>query len=294
MTISHTPPGAEVTTGISVAPRTVLGYTSRGPIYVQAGGSGDGDGGGGADPAAAAGDTTTTTAGAAGDGGTDTGQPPTTTSTTTAAASPAGPADASGSTQQPAATAGERIEDLPDWAQKHIKRLAKSDGDNRIASKKAKDEATAAAAARDELVVALGRLLGTEPAADQTPPDPAKLTEQLQTATGQHRDALVRLAVWEQGSDLGANVGELMDSAQFLKSIAGLDPAADDFDELLGQKVAAMVEANPNRFKAPARAAEPPVTAPSGASFTGGPGGSNKTDPSVDDFRDSYRKSRPT
>jgi hypothetical protein len=60
---------------------------------------------------------------------------------------------------------------------------------------------------------------------DDTPPDPAKLTEQLTAEQARAREAAVQLAVYRNASTAGANPDALLDSASFLRTIADVDPA---------------------------------------------------------------------
>lgn len=109
---------------------------------------------------------------------------------------------------------------------------------------KAIEEMRAQQAERDEQ---LAKLLGLKE--DDTPPDPAKLAEQLtaaQTAAEKaeadrqaaiaDRDEQLRLARIENAvlvaaPDLDADPKALADSKRFAKSIADLDPDGDDFTE---------------------------------------------------------------
>lgn len=112
------------------------------------------------------------------------------------------------------------------------------------AAQKTVEEIRAQQAERDEQ---LAKLLGLKE--DDTPPDPAKLAEQL-TAAQQaaekadaereaaiaDRDEQLRLARIENAvlvtaPDLDADPKALADSKRFAKSIADLDPDADDFTE---------------------------------------------------------------
>ncbi|WP_052432815.1 hypothetical protein [Streptacidiphilus carbonis] len=139
-------------------------------------------------------------------------------------------------------------------------------------------------AKRDKaLAVALGL------AADEQPPDPAKLAADLQAAQEQARTDLaqrdtamraqqVELAVLRNAAKHGGNGDALLDSRTFMTAVQGLDPASDDFAERLGEAIKTAVEGG-TQFKAPA--AEPaapkqPAVARSGGEFNGSPGGNRQ------------------
>lgn len=193
---------------------------------------------------------------------------------------------------------GWKVEDLPAEAQKLIGDLRKENAATRKTNQESAGKVTDLETKLNGLVEGLARVLGggSPEGAPAAPPDPEKLTAQLDEMTGNHRDATVRLAVYEKAHEYGANVPELMDSAAFLADLKRLDPAGQDFASDLGKVIEAAVERNPARFKVqPAQAAAaPPI--PSGGEFTGGPGGSPTTDlesMDVDGFRELRKKTRP-
>ena len=81
---------------------------------------------------------------------------------------------------------------------------------------------------------------------DDTPPDPAKLTEQLTTEQAKARDAQVQLAVYRNASAGNADPDALLDSASFLRTVAEIDPTDS---AAVTAAIKAAVEANP-RYKA--------------------------------------------
>ena len=68
-----------------------------------------------------------------------------------------------------------------------------------------------------------------------------------------------------------------MDSLSFLRKLDGLDPAAEDFSERVGEAIKAAAEANAQYKLTPKAAAKPEPTIPrSGGEFNGAPGGNRQ------------------
>ena len=137
------------------------------------------------------------------------------TSTDAAQAAQATDAAASASTSTTTSTA-EKVEDLPEWAQKRIKDLGQESGSYRIKAKEAAE--TAQKEFADKLAVALG----LKPDAAQ---DPAALTASLTKAQQDALNSARELAVFKSASAAGADPAKLLDRASFLTSIAGIDPS---------------------------------------------------------------------
>ncbi|MFI8104712.1 hypothetical protein [Streptomyces sp. NPDC086023] len=224
----------------SHAAGTVLGYRRDGrPIFVIAGGNGEGDGASGGTPPAA---------------------PP--------AAPPAGnppaPAPAAPPAAPPAAAEGD-VKSLPAWAQKALADARAEAGKERTTAK-----ANAAAEARQELAQQIGKALDL--VQDDKPADPAELTATITTQTtrigeleGTVRTQAVELAVHGAAARLGANAPALLDSRTFLKAVEGLDPTAADFTTKLDVAITTAIEQNQQLRggQAPRRG---------GGDFAGGPG----------------------
>lgn len=104
---------------------------------------------------------------------------------------------------------------------------------------------------------AIAKALGLK--SDDTPPDPAALTAQIEAEQAKTREAAVQLAVYQNASAHEANANELLDSASFLASLKGLDP---NDATAVGAAIKAAVDGNA-KFKA----VQPPTTPP----FPGGP-----------------------
>lgn len=172
--------------------------------------------------------------------------------------------------QQPAQPAGqepngERVEDLPSWAQKVLR-------DARQGEAKARTEAKAQAAteaaeqARQDLAQKLLAVLDPK-AADGKQADPAQLTQQVTKLADANRDVTIELAIWKNAKNAGANPQALTDSRSFMKRAHKLDPTADDFAAKLRDAMKKAIDESPQyreAGQAPAR---------SGGEFTGGPGG---------------------
>lgn len=230
------------------APHTVLGYRRDGrPIYPIAGGNGEG------------GDAS----------GTPAGEP----TAQQAAPAPTQAAEPPKPGPPPAKPAES------DDTAATIARLEKELKDARGEAAKSRTDAKAKAAddAVKDLTQKLGRALGL--VADDTPPDPAKLAEEIGTQTtriGELETALrqrdVELAVHSAAEKHGAKVSALLDSRAFSKTIAGLDPAAKDFNTQLDAAIKQAVDSNPNFRTAP-------QAGRSGADLAGGPGETGRARP---------------
>lgn len=116
--------------------------------------------------------------------------------------------------------------------------------------------------AQQKQMDSLAKALGLKP--DDTPPDPAKLAEQITAEQGKTSEAETRaaaaerqLAVFLAAPDHDANAKALLDSTSFLDSIKGVD---HNDPEKLGEAIKAAVEKD-DRFK---------VTSPT-PPFPGGP-----------------------
>lgn len=131
-------------------------------------------------------------------------------------------------------------------------------------------------AAQKAQMDALATALGLKPS--DTPPDPAKLAEQVTAEQGKTTAAEARataaerqLAVFKAAPEVEGNALALLDSASFLTSIAEIDPTDT---AKLNEAITAAVEKNP-LFKASATPPMPPLnggprsSAPTGAGSLG-------------------------
>ncbi|WP_441251190.1 hypothetical protein [Kitasatospora sp. McL0602] len=247
----------------SHAPNAILGYRADGrPIRSIAGGNGEGEGTG-----ANGGDSGQQGAGQTG----GTGQQ-----------------QASQDTGQPGAQGGAQGgngqgDGAKDGTADHAATVARLEKDLAAARKEAAStrvsaKASAAAEARTELAQQIGKALGL--VQDDTPPDPAKLAEQItsQTARISELEAAARardteLAVHSLAEKHGAKVGALLDSRAFVKAIGELDPAAKDFTAQLDAAIKQAVTDNPTAYRVA------PPAGRSGPDLTGGTGERGKARP---------------
>ncbi|MFI0406592.1 hypothetical protein [Actinomadura sp. 3N508] len=139
---------------------------------------------------------------------------------------------------------------------------------NQAALQKQLDDMQAAQAKQMD---ALSKALGLKK--DDTPPSPEEVAkdfakqleaantateterERADTYTEKYRDAATQLAVYLAADDHDANPQALLDSARFLKTVAGLDPADKAFKDEIGQAIKDAVEKNDRLRKAKPRAA---------------------------------------
>ncbi|PBC80119.1 hypothetical protein BX265_4955 [Streptomyces sp. TLI_235] len=237
----------------SHAPGTILGYRRDGrPIYPIAGGNGEGEGAAAGSPAPV------------GEPAAPTGeQPPAGASETPKPTPPA---------KSAAAPAGEDQAAVIARLEQQLAAARKDAGASRVnAKQQAADEA------RTALAQEIGKALGL--VKDDTPPDPAKLAEQITSHTakiGELETALrardVELAVHSAAEKHQAKVSALLDSRSFVKTIGALDPTAKTFTADLDAAIKQAVDSNPNFRIAP-------QAGRSGAELTGGPGESGKARP---------------
>lgn len=144
-----------------------------------------------------------------------------------------------------------------------IARLEKDLADARAEAGKARTTAKANAAneAVQQLTQDIGKALGL--IKDDEKGDPAKLTEQLTAAQKQSRQTAVELAVYRAAGKAGANPDALLDSRQFVATLADIDPADSN---AVSAAVALALQNNPTLSAAPAGPAR------GGADLSGGGG----------------------
>lgn len=137
----------------------------------------------------------------------------------------------------------QRVEELPEWAQKEIRKARQEAGDQRTAKNAAEQD-------RQAMLDGIAKALGIKP--DDAPPDPAALqstiAESQARITALEADTKARdveLAAWRAASKAGANAPALLDSRSFVAELGGLDPSADDFGTRVDTAVKKALEANP-------------------------------------------------
>lgn len=147
------------------------------------------------------------------------------------------------------------------------------------AKKQAADEA------RTEIVQELGKALGLIKEDDKTPPDPAKLTAQIESAQAAHRETAIELAVFKGASKHNADPGSLTDSRAFMAKLGKLDPSEDGFAKKVSEAIKAAVADNPKLKTGPGTPAR------TGGDFNGSTGETGGAD-SIDEIRAARRKRR--
>lgn len=208
-----------------------------------------------------------------------------------------GAASAAAAATEAAATA-ESVDQLPEWAQREIRKARDEAAANRVkGNEKAKTAAEEAAAkAREELLRTVGKSLGL-PGFEDEQVDPNKLVEQLTAERDQAsekaaadakalRDYQVRDAVREAATGK-ANFTALYDSHSFLTTINDLDPAASDFPAQVAAAIDAALEANPLL-----KAVAPAATQSSGSEHTGDSQSAETAPSGIEGFRKKYRENR--
>lgn len=130
----------------------------------------------------------------------------------------------------------EKVEDLPEWAQRTIRDLRKESGDRRA-------QATTAETERQKLLDGIATALGIKPEGAQTP-KPEELTQQLTAAQAAQRQTAVELAVYRTASKHQGDPDALLDSRSFLDTVKDLDPTANDFAAKVDTAIKTAVEAN--------------------------------------------------
>lgn len=178
-----------------------------------------------------------------------------------------------------------KVTDLPEGAQKLITDLRTEAAQRRTEAKGAESKAKELEGQLTGFLDGFAKVLGlTEETTANEPPDPARLSEALEAAQRERREALALVAVYDAATEHGGNPKALTDSVSFRARINRLDPAAEDFAAQVSTAVAEAVQSNP-LFKAAGQAPAAPIT-PSGGEFAGRPSGPRDPESlSVDDFR---------
>lgn len=157
---------------------------------------------------------------------------------------------------------GERVEDLPDWAQRLIRQERSESASQRTARQQAEQAAQQQA---DERTRAILKAAGID-TGDSDEEDPAKLAEaaraEREKAEADAREARVELAVYRAAPGKNADAAALLDSRTFLQSLKDLDPTDSAAVEAAVEKA---VQDNP-------KLAVTQAATRSGADFTGGNG----------------------
>jgi hypothetical protein len=185
------------------------------------------------------------------------------------------------------------VASLPSWAQKQIRDLRGESAERRTKARDADGRAKQAEEKHQGTLDAIAKALGLKE--EEGPPDPAKLTEQLQaeaaekqTAQVEATAARIELQVFRTAQRLGVDADRLLDSRQFCDAVDKLE-AADE--AVFTAKVESLIE--DHLKKHPTLRAAQAAKAPSGGEFSGGPGGRPGSDQmSIDDFRKQRKERR--
>lgn len=164
---------------------------------------------------------------------------------------------------QKAAEGDQKVEDLPEWAQKLI-RDTRADA----AARRANAE-NAAKAERDQLVQTLGKALGFVKDEDAAKVNEQELTSKLTEAQQTARDNAANLVVWQNATALGVDPAALTDSRSFAAAIAKLDPTDPKFVDDVKAAAKASLQANPKLAAAPGAPRRAGVGLPGGAGDAG-------------------------
>jgi hypothetical protein len=172
---------------------------------------------------------------------------------------------------EPAPT--EDVSKLPAWAQKLIKDTRGEAANHRTKARDAEGKVKDAEAKHQATLDGIAKALGLKQ--DDGPPDPAKLTEQLQQSQAQQQaaqeaavSAQTELQVYRTAQRLGANADRLLDSRQFRAKVDALEPKDKaDFASLVEAEVKAALDKDPSLR---ANGQGPPPR--SGADMPGAPG----------------------
>ncbi|MGW3072363.1 hypothetical protein [Kitasatospora sp. NPDC001132] len=169
-----------------------------------------------------------------------------------------------------------------------IARLTKELADTRkeVGKERTTAKETAAQEARTALVQELGKALGLIKDEKAPPPDPAKLTAEIERAQAAHRETAIELAVFKGAAAHGADPGALTDSRAFMARLGKLDPTDDKFATKVGEAIKQAVTDNPKLAAAPAK------TDSGAADFNGSTGDKPTKTSSVEAQREAYRKGR--
>lgn len=129
-----------------------------------------------------------------------------------------------------------RVDELPEWAQKLIRDTRSEAAQHRTAKN---DAETARQTTLDAIAQALGLQSGEQP------PDVGVLTADLAAARAESWQRAVDLAVYRTAGNHQADPAALLDSRGFTQRVADLDPDADGFTDRIGEAITAAIAENP-------------------------------------------------
>lgn len=198
-------------------------------------------------------------------------------------AAPEAPAPQATAPAQPeAAASAASADELPQWAQRELKKLRDEAAGNRVKAKEVADSLAQFKAEQEAQRQAFAKAMGLAP---DEPPTAEELTKQLADAQAQRtaessraRQAAVELAVFREAAAQQVDGNALLDSRQFVAALDGLDPTAPDFSQRVTEAISTAAQQNSRYQVAPPAPPAPTPPAPpavpkSGAEFSAPPQG---------------------
>lgn len=132
--------------------------------------------------------------------------------------------------------------DLPDWAQKELKRARDDAAKYRTQLRDVQSKQEQTDGVLQGIAKALGLEDGDEP---EDGPDPESLQQAISQRDQTINAKTVELDAYKQAGKNGANPDALLDSASFLAKAAELDPSSDTYQADLASAIETAVENNP-------------------------------------------------
>lgn len=148
------------------------------------------------------------------------------------------PADPPPVGQEPSGGEPQRVEDLPEWAQRIIRDIRSEAAQRRTE----KQQAEAAKKAAEDRVAAIAAAAGIQAGPDTAPED---WEAAAASAQAKYWRAATDSAIYRLAPQHGADPHALRDSLAFADRIEELDPDASDFETRLGEAIKTAVTENP-------------------------------------------------
>lgn len=169
------------------------------------------------------------------------------------------------------AAKGEKIEDLPEWAQKVIKDARADAGKARTDAKKTAAE-EASAATLTKVLEALGVKGNKTPTLEEVQAELDKVKNENGSKEGALKQRTIELAVYRTASKKGidGDADALLDSRSFLEKVSALDPDHKEFGAKVEQAIKDAVKDNPKLKASQAGAGTSSADHGSGGSGEGG------------------------
>lgn len=167
------------------------------------------------------------------------------------------------------AAKNEKIEDLPDWAQKVIKDARADAGKARTDAKKTAAE-EASAATLTKVLEALGVKGNKTPTLEEVQQELDKVKNENGSKDTTLTETRIELAVYRGAGKAGGDPDALLDSRTFLEKAKALDINAKDFNDKLTEAIKAAVKDNPKLKAGQASAGSSSADHGAGGSGEGG------------------------